>query len=165
MRINTKENKATAFFFQMILPTCFSDILAFVSAFSIYPAYIKQNNEGKLLIAISAPLGGVVLKVISRISVQRLWKFIHPGYSCVLLVPVYFGSAVMFQVLQADLDNLQSMATLGIIHGVAEVLEISMMVVINHFCHVLWKSTVHTRDLRYRLNMFRVSSRFFTMMF
>ena len=121
----------------MILPTFFSDILAFVSAFSIYPAYIKQNNEGKLLIAISAPLGGVVLKVISRISVQRLWKFIHPGYSCVLLVPVYFGSAVMFRVLQADLDNLQSMATLGIIHGVAEVLERSMMVVINHFCHVL----------------------------
>ena len=31
------------------------------------------------------------------------------------------------------------MATLGIIHGVAEVLERSMMVVINHFCHVLWK--------------------------
>ena len=37
------------------------------------------------------------------------------------------------------LDSLQSMATLGIIHGVAEVLERSMMVVINHFCHVLWK--------------------------
>ena len=121
----------------MILPTCFSDILAFVLAFSIYPAYIKQNKEGKLLIAISAPLGGVVLKVISRISVQRLWKFIHPEYSCVLLVPVYFGSAVMFRVLQADLDSLQSMATLGIIHGVAEVLERSMMVIINHFCHVL----------------------------
>ena len=82
----------------MILPTFFiSDILAFVSAFSVYLAYIKQNNEGKLLIAISAPLGGVVLKVISRISVQRLWKFIHPGYSYVILVPVYFGSAVMFR--------------------------------------------------------------------
>ena len=47
-----------------------------------------------------------------------------------LLVPVYFGSAVMFRVLQADLDSLQSMATLGIIHGVAEVLERSVMVVI-----------------------------------
>ena len=45
----------------------------------------------------------------------------------------------MFRVLQVDLDSLQSMATLGIIHGVAEVLERSMMVVINHFCHVLWK--------------------------
>ena len=45
----------------------------------------------------------------------------------------------MFRVLQADLDSLQSMATLGIIHGVAEVLERSVMVIIDHFCHVLWK--------------------------
>ena len=31
------------------------------------------------------------------------------------------------------------MATLGIIHSVAEVLERSMMFIIDHFCHVLWK--------------------------
>ena len=97
----SRRQRAT-FFFQMILPTCFSDILGFVATFSVYPAYVKQNKEGKLLIAIFAPLVGVVLKVISRISVQRLWKFIHPGYSYVLLVPVYFGSAVLFRVLQAD---------------------------------------------------------------
>ena len=134
----SRRQRAT-FFFQMILPTCFCDILAFVAAFSLYPAYVKQNKEGKLLIAIFAPLVGVVLKVISRISVQRLWKFTHPGYSYVLLAPVYFGSAVLFRVLQVDLDSLQSMATLGIIHGVAEVLERSIMVIIDHFCHVLWK--------------------------
>ena len=45
----------------------------------------------------------------------------------------------MFRVLQADLDSLQSMATLGIIHSVAEVLERSMMFIIDHFYHVLWK--------------------------
>ncbi|PFX13399.1 hypothetical protein AWC38_SpisGene22515 [Stylophora pistillata] len=101
--------------------------------------YNRQNKEGKLLIAIFAPLVGVVLKVISRIPFQRLWKFTHPGYSYVLLAPVYFGSAFMFRVLQADLDSLQSMATLGVIHGFAEVLERSMMVIIDHFCHVIWK--------------------------
>ena len=31
------------------------------------------------------------------------------------------------------------MTTLGIIHGVAEVLERSVMVIIDHFCHVVWK--------------------------
>ena len=45
----------------------------------------------------------------------------------------------MFRVLQADLDSSQSMATLGIIHSVAEVLERSMMFIIDHFCHMLWK--------------------------
>ena len=63
----SRKQRAT-FFFQMILPTCFSDILPFVPAFSLYPAYIELNKEGKLLIAISALLVGVVLKVISRIS-------------------------------------------------------------------------------------------------
>ena len=45
----------------------------------------------------------------------------------------------MFRVLQAELDSLQSIAILGIIHGAAEVIERSTMVVIDHICHTLWK--------------------------
>jgi len=44
-----------------------------------------------------------------------------------------------FRVLQADLDNLSYIAVLGIIHGAAEVVERSVMVVIDHFCHLLCK--------------------------
>ncbi len=47
----------------------------------------------------------------------------------------------MFRVLQADLDSLQSIAILGIIHGAAEVIERSTMVVIDHICHVICKRT------------------------
>ncbi|KAL9956483.1 hypothetical protein ACROYT_G037964 [Oculina patagonica] len=119
---------------------------AFISLFTatiiavyVYPSYNKQDKEGKLLIALFAPLIGVVLKAISRICAQRLWNITHPGYSYVLLAPLYFGSAVMFRVLQADLGNLQSIAALGIVHGAAEVIERSIMVVIDHVCHVIWK--------------------------
>ena len=91
--------------------------------------------------ALFAPLIGVFLKVISRICVQRLYNITHPGYSYALLSPLYFGSALLFRVLQADLDNLQSIAILGIIHGTAEVLERSTMVVVDHICHLLWKRT------------------------
>ena len=129
------------FFLQMILPSCFCFILGLIIASFIYPAYNKQHKEGKLLIAIFAPLIGVALKVISRISVQRLWNITHPGYSYVLLVPLYFGSAVMFRVLQADLHRLKSIAILGIIHGAAEVIQRSIMVVIYHISHVIWKRT------------------------
>ena len=45
----------------------------------------------------------------------------------------------MFRVLQADLGSLQSIAVLEIIHGAAEVIERSTMVVIDHICHVIWK--------------------------
>ena len=126
---------------KMTVPTCLSFVVFYVITRFIYPAYNKQGKEGKLLIAIFAPLIGVVLKVLSRICVQRLWNITHPGYSYVLLAPLYFGTAVMFRVMQVDLDRLQSIAILGIIHGAAEVIERSTMVVIDHICHLLWKRT------------------------
>ena len=56
-----------------------------------------------------------------------------------MLAPLYFGTAVMFRVLQAELDSLKSIAILGIVHGAAEVIERSTMVIIDHVCHVILK--------------------------
>ena len=126
-------------FLKMTTPSCFTFVLGIFMASFIYPMYNKQNEKGKLLLALFSPLVGVIFKVISRLCVQRLWKITHPGYSYVLLVPLYVGSAVMFRVMQADLDNIKSIAILGIIHGVVEVIERSTMVVIDHICHVIWK--------------------------
>ena len=121
------------------MPSCFPFAIAIFVASYIYPMYSKQDGKGKLLIAIFSPLIGVVLKVISRICVQRLWRITHPGRSFVLLAPLYFGTAVMFRVLQAELDSLKSIAILGIVHGAAEVIERSTMVIIDHVCHVILK--------------------------
>ena len=126
-------------FLQLIVPAYFCLFLAIPVASLIYPAYNKQDNEGKLLIALFAPLIGVVLKVISRIFVQRLCNITHPGYSYVLLAPLYCASAVMFRILQAELDSLKSIAIIGIIHGAAEVIERSTMVAIDHLCHAILK--------------------------
>lgn len=114
---HSRRQRATLFL-QLILPSCLSYILGFITVFSIYPAYNEQNKEGKLLTAIFAPLVGAVFKIICRISVQRLRNVTHPGQSYVLIAPVYFGSLILSRVLQADLHGLRSMVTLGIIHGV-----------------------------------------------
>ena len=127
------------FFLQLIVPGSVVFFIYITVASFIYPEYNNQNKERKLVIALFAPLIGVVVKVISRICVQRLYNVTHPAYSYVLLLPLYFGTAVMFRVLQAELDSLQSIAILGIIHGAAEVIERSTMVVIDHICHTLWK--------------------------
>ena len=134
----TRKQKVTLFL-QITFPVCSIIILAISAASIIYPEYNEQHKESKmrLVIALFAPLIGVVLKVISRIFVQRLWNITHPGYSYVLLAPLYFTSAVLFRILQADLDSLQSIAILGIVHGAAEVIERSTMVVIDHVCHVI----------------------------
>ena len=125
--------------FQLLVPGCFMFLISIIIVSLIYPAYNNQNEEGKLLIALFSPLIGVVVKAISRIFVQRMHNVTHPAYSYVVLVSLYFGSAVLFRVLQADLGRLQWMAVLGIIHGAAEVIERSSMVLIDHICHTLWK--------------------------
>ena len=57
---------------------------------------------------------------------------LHLGYSYILLVPLYFGSAVMFWVMQAELENLKFIAVLGIIHGALEDL-------VSYIFHVILK--------------------------
>ena len=135
-----RSQKKMALFFKMIVPSSFGFFAAILGVYVIiYPAYMKENSNGKLLIATFSPLLGVVVKVASRICVQKLYNITHPGYSYILLSPVYCGAAVLFRVLQADLGSLQAIALLGIIHGAAEVIERSTMVFIDHICHMLWK--------------------------
>ena len=126
-------------FLIMILPTFLTFVLGILITTLIYPWYNNVNDKGKYMIALFSPLAGVIFKVISRICVQRLWNITHPGYSYVLLVPWYFFIAITFRILQADLDSIKSIATIGIIHGSAEVIERSAIVFIDHICHMILK--------------------------
>ena len=111
-------------------------VAAVLVAFSIYPAYNRQDKSGKVIMAIFAPLIVVLFKVTFCICVQRLWfRISHPGTSYVLLVPLYCGSAVMMRLLQVDLQSLEAVALIGVIHGIAEVIERSTMVSVDHICH------------------------------
>ena len=59
-----------ALFFKMIVPSSFGFFAAILGVYVIiYPAYMKENSNGKLLIATFSPLVGVVVKVASRICV------------------------------------------------------------------------------------------------
>ena len=126
-------------FLKMIMPSFFTFVLGILITTFIYPWYNDANDKGKYMIALFSPLTGVIFKMISRICVQRLWNITHPGYSYVLLIPWYFGVAINFRVLQADLDSLKSIATIGIIHGSVEVIERSAIVFIDDICNVIWK--------------------------
>ena len=126
-------------FIKLTTPYCFTLFLAIFVKVCIYPMYNKQNERGKLLVALFSPLFGVIFKVILRLCAQRLKKIAHPGYSYILLVPLYFGSAIMFRVMQAELENIKLIAVLGIIHGAVEVLERSTVVFVDHICHVILK--------------------------
>ena len=132
-------SRRATLFIKLTTPYCSLHFLAVLVATLIYPMYNKQTERGKLLIALFSPLFGVIFKVVSRLCTQRLKKIVHPGYSYILLAPLYFGSATMFRVMQAELNNPKLIAALGIIHGAIEVLERSAMVFIDHICHVILK--------------------------
>ena len=102
-RLRRTWRQQLALFLQMTVPLCSIIIVADAVVAIIYPLYNKQSKEStlRLVIALFAPLIGVLFKVISRIFVQRLGNIIHPGYSCALLAPLYCISAIMFRVLQA----------------------------------------------------------------
>ena len=117
-----------------VVPCVLTNVTALLVANLVYPAYNGQDKNGKILIAIFAPLIAVFLKGASRICVQRLWcRISHPGTSFVLLAPLYCGSAIVLRLLQVDLQSLESVALIGVIHGIAEVIERSSMVLIDHF--------------------------------
>ena len=122
-------------FLWMIGSSALTFTVAILVSYFIYPAYNKQDKTGKIYIAVFAPLITVVLKGSSRICVQRLWRISYPGKSFLLLVPLYYGSAVMLRVLQVDLNTLKSVALIGIIHGIAEVIERSIVVLIDYINH------------------------------
>ena len=124
--------------FKLILlfavPCVLTNVVGDLFSNLIYPAYNREDKNGKVIIAIFAPLIAVFLKGASRICVQRLWcRISHPGTSFVLLAPLYCGSAILLRVLQVDLQSLESVALIGVIHGIAEVIERSSMVLIDHF--------------------------------
>ena len=119
-----------------VVPYALAQAVAILTAYSIYPAYNKQNASGKVLIAIFTPLIVVVIKAAGRISIQRLWcRISHPGTSFVLLAPMYCGSAIMLRLLQVDLHSLEAVALIGVVHGIAEVFDRSIMAFIDHILH------------------------------
>ena len=128
--------KQVKFVLLFIAPYALGQIIAILVPYSIYPVYNKQDASGKLLLAVFTPLIAFILKGVCRICIQRLWcQISHPGTSFVLLSPMYCGSAIMLRLLQVDLQSLDSIALTGVIHGIAEVIDRTMMVVIDHICH------------------------------
>ena len=123
----------------IIIPCVSAIVVAILVAYFVYPAYNKQNKTGKVNIAVFTPLITVALKSISRLCVQRLWRISHPGTSFVLMTPLYYGSAVMLRLLQVDLESLKSIALIGVIHGIAEVIERSAVVLIDYIHHQIYK--------------------------
>lgn len=132
-------------FLSLTIPYFLTYVTGILEVYFVYPAYNKQEHiVGKALIAIFSPLIAVFLKGVSRFCVQRLWRISHPGNSFVLLAPLYCGSALVLRFLQVEVKKIEAIAVIGLIHGIAEVIERSAMICIDHISYQIW----HRRVIR-----------------
>ena len=75
-----RSQKKMVLFFKMIVPSSLGLLVVILWVYLvIYPAYMKENSNGKLLIATFSPLLGVEVKVAPRICVQKLYNITHPA--------------------------------------------------------------------------------------
>ena len=126
-------------FLWIITSRAFPLIVGILFSGFIYTAYDKQDKTGKIYIAVFTPLITVFLKRSSRLFLQCLWGRSHPGKTFVFLAPLYYGSAVALRLLQVDLNSLKAVALIGVIHGVAEVIERSVIVLIDYIYYQIYE--------------------------
>ena len=126
-------------FLWIIASRAFPLIVGILFSGFIYTAYDKQDTTGKIYIAVFTPLITVFLKRSSRLFLQCLWGRSHPGKTFVFLAPLYYGSSVALRLLQVDLNSLKAVALIGVIHGVAEVIERSVIVLIDYIYYQIYE--------------------------
>ena len=78
--LHSKRQKRAVFMLFSVI-YCLPFIASAIITLFIYTMYNKQNEKGKMIIALFSPLIAVIFKTTSRICVQRLWRITHPAYS------------------------------------------------------------------------------------
>ena len=106
----------------LVLQFLFGIPFAFIVLYKIFPWFNKRSELEKVFIAGACPLTLSVPKVLARSLVPKL-DCVHPEVLHLLVAFLYSTSAIVFQVMQADLTSFELFVALGIGHAVIDLLE------------------------------------------
>ena len=112
--------------------------ITFYLVYKLIPLYREANETMRVIIAGGLPLVTAIPKVIVRLAAQRI-DFFHPGDAHVLLSVLYYASAIVFRVMQADLTSLRLFIALSFAHGAADLLERVTIVLRDYFWYFIYK--------------------------
>lgn len=112
--------------------------ITFYLVYKLIPLYREANETIRVIIAGGLPLVTAIPKVIVRLAAQRI-DFFHPGDAHVLLSVLYYASAIVFRVMQADLTSLRLFIALSFAHGAADLLERVTIVLRDYFWYFIYK--------------------------
>lgn len=106
--------------------------ITFYLVYKLIPMYANAKETYRVIIAGGLPLVTAIPKVIVRLAAQRV-DFFHPGDAHVLLSVLYYASAIVFRVMQADLTSLPLFIVLSFAHGAIDLLE-RLTIVVRDYC-------------------------------
>lgn len=112
--------------------------ITFYLVYKLIPLYREANETIRVIIAGGLPLLTAIPKVIVRLAAQRI-DFFHPGDAHVLLSVLYYASAIVFRVMQADLTSLRLFIALSFAHGAVDLLERVTIVLRDYFWYFIYK--------------------------
>ncbi|XP_031551719.1 uncharacterized protein LOC116288986 [Actinia tenebrosa] len=122
--------------------------VALFLVYKLFPLYVGQVAQTKLILAGLCPLISAFPKVVCRFCAQSLKGIIHPGTAHVLVAVIYGASAVVFRVMQAELTSLGLFITLGIAHAVMDLLERITITMRDHIWEYLYRLVRRQRSRR-----------------
>ncbi|XP_073246695.1 uncharacterized protein [Porites lutea] len=106
------------------------------------------------LVYVLIPLVTAAPKVIVRLAAQRI-DFLHPGDSHVLLNVLYSASAIVFRVMQAELNSLRLFILLSFAHGAIDLLERLTIVIRDYFWYFVYKKLKKESETILKASQFR----------
>ena len=112
--------------------------IAFVLTYVLIPLYGEVSETYRAILAGALPLVTAIPKVIVRLAAQRI-DFLHPGNSHVLLNVLHSTSAIVFRVVQAELNSLRLFILLSFAHGAIDLLERLTIIIRDYIWYFIYK--------------------------
>ena len=152
---NKRIKKTIQVLAMLIAQFAFGIPITFGLVYVLIPLYGEASETYRAVIAGAVPLATAIPKVIVRLAAQRI-DFLHPGDSHVLLIVLYSASAIVFRVMQAELNSLELYIILSFAHGAIDLLERLTIVIRDYVWYFIYKKLKRDgRELILKANQFR----------
>ena len=152
---NKRIKKTIQVLAMLIAQFAFGIPITFGLVYVLIPLYGEASETYRAVIAGAVPLATAIPKVIVRLAAQRI-DFLHPGDSHVLLIVLYSASAIVFRVMQAELNSLELYIILSFAHGAIDLLERLTIVIRDYVWYFIYKKLKRDkRETILKANQFR----------
>ena len=144
-----------AFVFQLVFHYAVNIVIIYIVFYCMVPFYIRLDLSQQLIVASATPLIGSIGKAISRISLQNMENFTHPGNLYIISLPAYIISAITYRTLQADIESNLYFALICMFHSFVGFMGKLSILLRDHLLMWFYKRVLKKEIVNGRIGSFR----------